>query len=75
MEKELSIERLKAENELKTKWLSLVAPYAGPPVGDGDHPIGMILVELALDADHLRLDPEAEHHAEAVDLLAEAGEP
>ena len=52
----------------------LVAPYAGPPVGDGDHPIGMILVELALDADHLRLDPEAEHHAEAVDLLAEAGE-
>ena len=50
----------------------LVASHTWPAAGDGYHPLGVLFVELALDAYHFRFHPESEHHAQAVDFQGKA---
>ena len=42
----------------------LIAAPGGDPAGDAQRPVGVFPVEIAVLADHLRLDPDAEGHAQ-----------
>ena len=39
--------------------------------GEVDDPVGMLAIEIAVRVDHLRLDPDAEVHAEGMHLVDE----
>ena len=53
---------------------ALVASLGMQPLRRGHRPVGMLRVELALDADHLRLDPDAELQTRGVDAFPQSFE-
>ena len=50
----------------------LAAPEGGRSSGNGQGPVRVFPVQVAVEADHLRLDPQAELHAHAVDGIRKA---
>src|SRR6201996_4829466 len=47
----------------------LIAAFRARAAGEVHGPLGMLAVEIAVGVDHLRLDPDAEVHAELVDAI------
>ncbi len=53
----------------------LVPVQQGSAVAGGQDPVGVVAVQVGVGVDHLRLDPEAELHAEAAHVLDERAQP
>src|SRR5665213_2114113 len=49
----------------------LIAPFGARTAGEVQYPIGMLAVKIAVGVDHLRLNPQAEIHAERVNFVDE----